>query len=118
MNTDVDVCEAFSDHFSFYLSGMQLCTDECLGNLRNPPSRETMLEVDRSLLLYNTPAFNPRTEEAARDSTSSTAVCQDGSPAVLRKPVIVTLEAKISRHGLPLFVVSELSLGPLISSLC
>lgn len=75
--------------------------DEARGRLDLPPSQKVMLEVDRSLLLFNKPAFDPHTGELLGDGSG---LCEDGSPAVLRRQVIVTFEAKISKHGLPFMV--------------
>ena len=73
---------------------------EAEGKLDNPPTQEVMLEVDRSLLLFDKPGFNPRTGELLVEGGK----CEDGSPVVVRKRCIVTFEAKISRHGLPFMV--------------
>lgn len=76
---------------------------EATGRLEAPPSQTAMLEVDRSLLLFNKPGFNPRTRELLGDG-----VCEDGSEVVVRRKVIVTFEAKISKHGLPFMVTGTI----------
>ncbi len=72
---------------------------EATRTLPTPPTQNVTLEVDRSLLLFNRPAFDPRTGEMLGDGT-----CPDGSVAVLRRRVVVTFEAKVSKHGLPFLV--------------
>ncbi|GAC71488.1 hypothetical protein PANT_3c00051 [Moesziomyces antarcticus T-34] len=72
---------------------------EAARTLSTPPTQNVTLEVDRSLLLFNQPAFDPRTGEMLGDGT-----CPDGTIAVLRKRVVVTFEAKVSKHGLPFLV--------------
>lgn len=72
---------------------------EATGELDVPPTQTAMLEIDRRLLLFDKPGFHPRTGELFGDG-----VCEDGSPVVLRKKVIVTFDAKISKHGLPFMV--------------
>lgn len=74
---------------------------EARGELDSAPSQKVMLEVDRSLLLFEKPGFDPCTGELLGDGSGR---CEDGSPAVIRKKVIVTFEAKISKHGLPFMV--------------
>lgn len=75
---------------------------ECMGVLKDPPSRVCTIEVDRSLLLFNTPGFDPHTGEVFGDGSGT---CPDGSPAVIRWRALVTFEAKISQHGLPIMIV-------------
>ena len=75
--------------------------EEAAGKLDKPPSHCVTLEIDRSLLLFNTPGFDPRTGELLGDGSG---LCEDGSPVVVRRKVIVTFEAKLSKHGLPFMV--------------
>ncbi|SNX86426.1 related to RDS2 - Regulator of drug sensitivity [Melanopsichium pennsylvanicum] len=72
---------------------------EAQAKLDMPPSHKVTLEVDRSLLLFDKPSFDPRTGELLGDG-----LCEDGTEAVLRREVIITFEAKISKHGLPFMV--------------
>ncbi|SPO24213.1 related to RDS2 - Regulator of drug sensitivity [Ustilago trichophora] len=76
---------------------------EAGGKLDMPPSQKVMMEVDRNLLLFNKPGFDPRTGETIGDG-----LCEDGSPAVVRREMIVTFEAKISKHGLPFMVIATM----------
>ncbi|EPQ30711.1 uncharacterized protein PFL1_01612 [Pseudozyma flocculosa PF-1] len=82
----------------------RLYADECMGILKDPPVRLSKIEVDRSLLLFNKPGFDPHTGELLGDGSG---VCQDGSPVVIRSQALVTFEAKISQHGLPVMVVVQ-----------
>ncbi|SOV07828.1 related to RDS2 - Regulator of drug sensitivity [Ustilago sp. UG-2017a] len=77
--------------------------DEATGKLDAPPAQTAMMEVDRSLLLYNKPGFDPRTGELFGDG-----LCEDGSPAVVRRKLVVTFEAKLSKHGLPFMVTGAM----------
>ncbi|SPO23978.1 related to RDS2 - Regulator of drug sensitivity [Ustilago trichophora] len=77
---------------------------EAGGKLDMPPSQKVTMEVDRSLLLFNKPGFDPRTGETIGDG-----LCEDGSPAVVRREMIVTFEAKISKHGLPFMVIGTMT---------
>lgn len=79
--------------------------EEASGKLDTPPAQNVTLEVDRSLLLYNKPGFDPRTGELLGDGSG---LCEDGSPAVVRRKVIVTFEAKLSKHGLPFMVTGTI----------
>uniref|UniRef100_V5EF59 Zn(2)-C6 fungal-type domain-containing protein n=2 Tax=Kalmanozyma brasiliensis (strain GHG001) TaxID=1365824 RepID=V5EF59_KALBG len=74
---------------------------EARGELDSAPSQTVMLEVDRSLLLFDKPGFDPCTGELLGDGSGR---CEDGSAAVIRRKVIVTFEAKMSKHGLPFMV--------------
>ena len=74
---------------------------EARGKLDSAPSQVCTLEVDRSLLLFNKPGFDPHTGELLGDGSG---LCEDGTPVVVRRKVIVTFEAKISKHGLPFLV--------------
>ncbi|CBQ69416.1 related to RDS2-Regulator of drug sensitivity [Sporisorium reilianum SRZ2] len=72
---------------------------EASGELGVPPTQRVTLEVDRSLLLFDRPGFNPRTGELLGDG-----VCEDGSAVKLTRKVVITFDAKVSKHGLPFMV--------------
>ncbi|KAJ1025882.1 hypothetical protein NDA16_002508 [Ustilago loliicola] len=79
--------------------------EEATGKLDTSLAQNVTLEVDRSLLLYNKPGFDPRTGALLGDGSG---LCEDGSPAVVRRKVVVTFEAKLSKHGLPFMVTSTI----------
>ncbi|PWY98960.1 hypothetical protein BCV70DRAFT_121574 [Testicularia cyperi] len=83
----------------------KLYASECVGDLALPPSRTATMEIDRSLLLFNKPGFDPRTGRLLGDGSG---LCEDGTPAVIRRKIVVTFEAKISKHGLPVLVVGTM----------
>ncbi|KAN0065478.1 hypothetical protein ACQY0O_001314 [Thecaphora frezii] len=82
----------------------QIYAKECMGVLKDPPVAISKIEVDRSLLLFNRPGFDPHTGELLGDGSG---LCEDGSPAVIRKRCIVSFEAKISQHGLPVMLICQ-----------
>ncbi|GAC95878.1 hypothetical protein PHSY_003456 [Pseudozyma hubeiensis SY62] len=75
---------------------------EAQGMLDVPPSTRVMLEVDRSLLMFDRPGLDPRTGEVVEGE------CEDGGEMVVRKEVVVTFEAKLSTHGLPFMVTGTI----------
>ncbi len=52
---------------------------EATGKLDEAPSQYADLEVDRSLLMFNKPGFDPQTKELLGDGR-----CEDGGPVVVR----------------------------------
>lgn len=72
--------------------------------LSEPPTLAVTLEVDRSLLLFDKPGVDPHTGKLLGDAS---ALADDGGPAVVRRRVLVTFEAKLSTHGLPIVVVAS-----------
>lgn len=75
---------------------------EAQGMLDVPPNTRAMLEVDRSLLLFDRPGMDPRTGEVVEGE------CEDGGEMVVRREVVVTFEAKLSKHGLPFMVTGTI----------
>ncbi|KDN47964.1 hypothetical protein K437DRAFT_293986 [Tilletiaria anomala UBC 951] len=82
--------------------------EECLKLFREDreepewgPSLTHTMEIDRSLLLHDKPALDPRSGKLLEGASET---LQDGSPSVLRLRAQLTLQARISQHGLPLVI--------------
>jgi len=62
-----------------------------------PPAHSLTLEIDRSLLLFDKPGFDPHTGKLLGDASG---LCEDGTPVVVRQKVMTTIKAQF-KHGLP-----------------
>lgn len=59
------------------------------------------MEIDRSLLLEDRPAMDPKTGALLPGVPPTLA---DGSPAILHIRSHLTMHARMSQHGLPLII--------------
>lgn len=78
------------------------------GTGKIPPAHTITLEIDRSLLLFNKPGFDPHTGKLLGDGSG---LCEDGTPVVVRQKVMTTIKAQF-KHGLP-FIQTHL-LAPIL----